>query len=1290
MSTKCPQPRLRPSLSSGSTNNNNGNVKNNNNNSSKLLKTAPAIPRCSCKFVYTLLLISVSFVVCTALLVYFLSYAAINSTIAEMQSSMRSTLAAHVKDAVESHLNSTLSLLNNLAHNTKDRFPNLPNQFDLVNYKGGLADFSFFVQNNRDVSTCGFGTSNKLYARASLGPSISTAEARVYGIRDINAGSRLVYYHHALDNMVINSTANPNLPNHREAINGRAPHPSLNYADFNSEDVLTGLKWYDKVEGYDNTLTHWWNVAVNIPKGDSGWSPVSKLLGPLAGISAITAVKQVDYDVYDYHSNSTTAANATVVVFSQVYLKFINAFLSKLFVGNSGFIAIVERNGNLIATSSIPVQQQYDDHNYNNIWQLDDPQLLAVSYALTRAGFIDTKATPDVIYSNDPWLISPIADYTLSAHDATHMTAVPLAIPGLRWTVVIITSDNEFNGNLAQTSKSVLGAVIAIIVGAIICITLATQFISKPMMNTAEFMATISRAGLSKKDGADKYSNFLMQSVLFNELLQKWKASYAPAETKEKKSSCCQSLRLFAHLISNFAVAEVKVMRSTLEEMVQNMTQSYSELEAMHQAKQHFVRYIFHEVRVPFNAIVLGIDQLQVLLKNPTPIMKNHSFALRNQHIEKTAMEQGAASAGNTPKKLLLATLGNSGPGNIAAANSDDIKEILDILHSQSKVVSMILGDVLSLQKIEESALQLDYAPFCFECMLLRTIRSFQAEVDRRSLKLFVILPVLSTDGASFVGVRTVSAPFSIQKQLRHSHFYCVGDRYRLRQVVSNYCSNAIKFSHEGGEITVKVSYEMIPSACPEQAINTTFDNNAISRLPLQSKKVLCNLSVIDMGRGITEEEAALLFKPYAQLHLGKKQGSKGTGLGLSICKSLVELHGGVVGVNSEPGKGSQFYFEVPLQVHHSSASSNNNLRSLEEVKQGKGFLPVSHDISRMATDSSEGGPTVTPLPSPCPLTDLHPVSNKASQAWLKLQQVDVHVNSPQITPGLDSSEDSDPEDNFQHRKSFIIDIQEHSKSGIIFHEESQANFDSLHTRIKVELAPLGVNNFTLPPVDFTARSLSEHDHEQKQKQKPLQQRRTHCSGASAGVSSAALSTIAPVYKPRILVAEDSEPSKKLLMMLLRSLQFDCEGVDNGWAAVLKFVHYNPNVVTQEENQDNRSKKIVDSSQHMYVPGPQAMNITASQMDLILDPHNFSLIHPPPFDLVLIDGSMPVMSGIQATRLMRQLGVGVPIIAVTGNALAEDQAEFMLSGINDFLTKPVQKKRLISVLADYNLTPSSF
>jgi CheY-like chemotaxis protein len=114
-------------------------------------------------------------------------------------------------------------------------------------------------------------------------------------------------------------------------------------------------------------------------------------------------------------------------------------------------------------------------------------------------------------------------------------------------------------------------------------------------------------------------------------------------------------------------------------------------------------------------------------------------------------------------------------------------------------------------------------------------------------------------------------------------------DPIKVRQVILNLISNAAKFTDEGS-IIVKASQQIGPDGAPE-----------------------IKVCVTDTGQGISPEDQKKLFQPFSQVDASPTRKTSGSGLGLSICRALVEMHGGKIGLESEPGKGSSFYFTLPL-----------------------------------------------------------------------------------------------------------------------------------------------------------------------------------------------------------------------------------------------------------------------------------------------------------------------------------------------------------------------------------------
>jgi len=191
---------------------------------------------------------------------------------------------------------------------------------------------------------------------------------------------------------------------------------------------------------------------------------------------------------------------------------------------------------------------------------------------------------------------------------------------------------------------------------------------------------------------------------------------------------------------------------------------------------------------------------------------------------------------------------------------SADQASLVRIIRSSAEGLLTIIGDVLDFSKIEAGQMEIEEHPFTLAAVVYDAIRLFQPKANEKHLR-------LSWDIAA-------AAPA-----------WVLGDGNRLRQILLNLIGNAIKFT-ERGQVSVHVTVPL-----PE-------------RLRVQ---------VEDTGIGITGEQKMLLFNPFVQSDASVARRFGGTGLGLSICRGLVKAMGGDIGVDSTPGEGSVFWFEVPM-----------------------------------------------------------------------------------------------------------------------------------------------------------------------------------------------------------------------------------------------------------------------------------------------------------------------------------------------------------------------------------------
>ncbi len=191
-------------------------------------------------------------------------------------------------------------------------------------------------------------------------------------------------------------------------------------------------------------------------------------------------------------------------------------------------------------------------------------------------------------------------------------------------------------------------------------------------------------------------------------------------------------------------------------------------------------------------------------------------------------------------------------------------RDYIGKVHNAGTSLLGIINDILDFSKIEAGKLDLETIPFQLD-EVISTVTTVTGQKAHEK-------------GLEFLA----DAPGSVPQGLR-------GDPLRLGQILTNLINNAVKFT-ERGEIRLRAEL-----------------------LEQTGERVKLRFSVRDSGAGMTPEQAARLFQPFTQADMSTTRKHGGTGLGLTICKRLVELMGGQIWLESEPGVGSTFFFTVWL-----------------------------------------------------------------------------------------------------------------------------------------------------------------------------------------------------------------------------------------------------------------------------------------------------------------------------------------------------------------------------------------
>jgi len=465
-----------------------------------------------------------------------------------------------------------------------------------------------------------------------------------------------------------------------------------------------------------------------------------------------------------------------------------------------------------------------------------------------------------------------------------------------------------------------------------------------------------------------------------------------------------------------------------------------------------------------------------------------------------------------------------------------------------------VINDVLDMSKIEANKMELSPTEFYFEKMLQKVSTVINFRMDEKKQKY------------------SVHVDKDIPKTM-------IADDQRLAQVITNLLSNAVKFTPEEGSITLDTHF-------------------------LGEENGLCTIqiSVKDSGIGISREQQKRLFSSFQQAESSTTRKFGGTGLGLAISKSIVEMMGGKIWIESEPGKGAAFIFTI--QVKRGTINEKQRLLSSDVNWDNISVIVVDDDpeILSYFKEIAQG------FSISC---DAAISGNEALSLMEKKGSFNIYFIDWKM-PDMDG---------IQLAREIKTRKAENSVIVLISSEDWSA--------IETEAKKAGVDKFMSKPLfastiaEIINECLGIDEDQSKEKQ-------TDINGIFAG--------------HRVLLVEDMEINREVVMALLEPTQLNIDCAENGVEAV-----------------------------RIYKDEPDK------------------------YALIFMDIQMPEMDGYEATRRIRVIEAelsekkqsgrtkGVPIIAMTANVFREDIEKCLDAGMDDHVGKPIDFEEVMGKLRKYLL-----